>query len=177
MSKDAGSELAAEHGINVALRFKNERNLGCMDAAFLGRSIGTLNPPTPLCVREETRLCEVIDLLRAHKMGCILITDDKGRLAGIFSERDLTLKVDIDQAGITQQRVGEFMTVNPVTASFDMTIAYILNLMSQGGFRHIPIVDKDNLPVGMVSVKDIVDHMVSTFMDDLLNFELPPGFE
>jgi CBS domain-containing protein len=52
------------------------------------------------------------------------------------------------------------MTAKPVTERPDVSLAFALNLMSNGGFRHVPIVDQDNMPIGILSVKDVIDHIV-----------------
>jgi predicted transcriptional regulator len=66
-----------------------------------------------------------------------------------------------DTARVT---VKEFMTPDPISERADVSLAFALNLMSNGGFRHIPIVDQDKMPIGVVSVKDVVDHIVRTMV-------------
>jgi CBS domain-containing protein len=56
-------------------------------------------------------------------------------------------------------------------------IAWALNRMHVGGYRHVPIVDKDGLPRGMVSVKDIVDFIVEFFPAEVLNLPPDPSHE
>jgi CBS domain-containing protein len=57
--------------------------------------------------------------------------------------------------------VKDFMTASPITERPDASLAFALNLMSNGGFRHIPIVDQDKMPIGVLSVKDVIDHIVA----------------
>ncbi len=56
------------------------------------------------------------------------------------------------------------MTPQPVAQPPDVTIAHVLNLMSVRGFRHIPLVDEQHVPVGIISVKDIVDYITGEFI-------------
>ncbi|MGH2575518.1 MAG: CBS domain-containing protein, partial [Ignavibacteria bacterium] len=60
----------------------------------------------------------------------------------------------------------------PETLNYSDSIANALNLMSIGGYRHIPIVDNENRPAGVISIKDIVNFIVDHFHDEILN--LPP---
>jgi CBS domain-containing protein len=64
------------------------------------------------------------------------------------------------------------MTVHPQALNEEDTIAYALNFMDLGGYRHIPIVNELFEPVGLVSIKDIVSYLVEHFADEVLN--LPP---
>ena len=156
--------------VSEAIRLMCKTSLGVLDKGFLCQSLSMLQPKEPLCVEEKASLDTVLDLLRSKKTGCAIVVDKDGKVAGIFSERDFILKVARDFATLRSRPVAEFMTRNPETQPPDGTIAYALNLMSQGGFRHIPIIDSDSKPIGMVSVKDVVDHMVETFTADLMNF-------
>jgi CBS domain-containing protein len=64
------------------------------------------------------------------------------------------------------------MTKDPIAQTPDITVAFALNLMSQGGFRHLPLVDERNIPVGILSVKDMMDFIVGSFVEGLLNFDI-----
>jgi len=61
------------------------------------------------------------------------------------------------------------MTKDPVCERPETTVAYALNLMSHGGFRHLPIVDQDMMPIGILSVKDVVDYLVGKMMEGLVD--------
>ncbi len=80
-----------------------------------------------------------------------------GRLAGIFSERDLMKRVIVEGRDPRGTRVGEVMTADPRTVSPHEDLDTCLLLMKQYGFRHLPICDGDRL-VGMVSLRDILLH-------------------
>jgi CBS domain-containing protein len=60
--------------------------------------------------------------------------------------------------------VDQFMTRNPIRERPEASLAFALNLMSNGGFRHVPIVDQDDMPIGIISVKDVVEHIVRTML-------------
>ncbi|MCB0359791.1 MAG: CBS domain-containing protein, partial [Bdellovibrionales bacterium] len=63
--------------------------------------------------------------------------------------------------------LSEVMTSSPHTQTMTSTMAFCLTMMSEGGYRHIPIVDDDDIPIGLVSVKDIVDYIVGQLQLDL----------
>jgi CBS domain-containing protein len=60
------------------------------------------------------------------------------------------------------------MTADPVRERPETTIAFALTLMSNGGFRHLPIVDDEDQPIGILSVKDVVDFLVQKMMAGFL---------
>jgi CBS domain-containing protein len=78
------------------------------------------------------------------------------------------MMLDLERTEQLELPVSHFMTKNPSSAFMTTSIAYGLSMLSQGGFRHIPIVDDDNFPVALISVKDIVDHIVGQLTSDLL---------
>lgn len=151
--------------------------LGVLDSSFLCRSVSVLNPKDAVCVREDCSVDDVVSLLRLQKVGCLVVTDARGVVVGIFSERDLLLKVMEDFPLRRKDPVSKHMTLNPVTQPPHATIAFVLNLMSLGGFRHLPIVDEENKPIGMISVKDVVDFIVQSVNEDILGLELESGPE
>ncbi len=156
--------------VNKAIREACSRRLGVIDHGFLCQSLGILNPHQPITVAPGDSLESVVSKLRSLKVGCVLIVDAAGKPQGIFSERDLTLKLGLNGAEHGSKPISEFMTAEPQTAFINDPIAYALNLMSAGGFRHLPIVDSDGLAVGIISVKDVVDFIVATLVDDVLSF-------
>lgn len=122
-------------------------------------SIATIGLREPHAVTGSTSVRTCIEMMQSKRIGSILIIDPNGKMQGIFTERDCLMKIlgkDIDLA----KPVSDFMTRHPVCERPEASLAFALNLMSNGGFRHIPIIDQDNMPIGVVSVKDVVDHIV-----------------
>jgi CBS domain-containing protein len=110
--------------------------------------------------------------MAGERVGIILIVDD-GVLVGVFSERDVLLKVAASGINISETVVADLMTANPQTLRPDDELVYALNLMSVGGFRHVPIVNDNRQPVAVVSMRDIVEYIVSLYPDEVL--KLPPS--
>jgi len=142
-------------------------NIGAIDNRFLSKSIGLLNPSPPIIATHETTLYDALSLLQQHKIGSIAVIDSEKKLSGIFTDRDAVLKVALKGFDLKKVTLDTVMTPNPKTASMTTTIAFALHMMSEGGYRHVPIVDEENFVLAMISVKDILDYLASTVLQDL----------
>lgn len=127
-------------------------------------SIGSIGLKEPLTVSPTVSVAECIRLMQQHRVGSILITGPDGKLQGIFTERDCLMKVVGSEKSLETAPVTEFMTKSPFRERPEASLAFALNLMSNGGFRHIPIVDQDDIPIGIISVKDVVEHIVTKML-------------
>ena len=145
--------------------------LGVLDHRFLARSVGLLNPPPPLTLSHDAPVRTALELLKQHRVGSLVVVDDQGSIAGIFTERDVVLKFILSDIDIDQTPISALMTPEPHSEQMTCTMAYALNMMSLGGYRHIPLVDDDNMPIGVISVKDIVDYIVGQLTKDIVNFK------
>src|SRR5512144_2480379 len=99
---------------------------------------------------------DVAQRMVEHNIGAVPVLS-KGRLAGIFSERDLMKKVVVAGRDARSTRVGEVMTPNPYVVSPDEDLDTCLIVMKEHGFRHLPICEGERL-VGLVSLRDILVH-------------------
>jgi CBS domain-containing protein len=118
-------------------------------------------PPT-IMVLPTTPIREVVDRLAAGNVGCVLVVGPDGVLAGVLSERDLLMKAANSYEDAADRPAAEFMTPNPSTLPPDATVAWALNRMNVGGFRHIPIVE-DGRPVSVVSVRDLLGFLAESY--------------
>jgi CBS domain-containing protein len=126
---------------------------------------------TPLVVESNASLASVIEAMQNEERGTLLVVES-GKLVGIFTERDVLMKVAGHPIDLQSSKVSVFMTSDPVTLPADSTVAFALNRMVVEGFRHIPLVDDDNRPVAEVSMRDLIEYMSEFFNRDVLN--LPP---
>ena len=151
-----------------------------MDARTLALPISKLNPQEPCCVELGALVSEVTHLMQEGRFGCVLVVDKQGRLVGIITERDLLTKVVGKSINAADSVVDDIMSTSPEWLRVDDRIAFALNLMHFGGFRHIPLVVSDDnqngYPVGIVSSKDIVNH-VANFLEANLESSSPDGAE
>ena len=67
------------------------------------------------------------------------------------------------------------MTVDPETLSIHTTVAYVLNKMAVGGYRHVPVVDDEFRPAYVIAVRDVVSFLVDAFPREVLNLPTEPG--
>lgn len=156
-------ELIAEERAIEALR---------LGAAITKRAIRKLALRPFACVPPTVSVRAAVDAMNERRTGCVLVVEAE-RLQGIFTERDVLTKVVATGLSLEATTVAEAMTPDPECLTLDDGIAYALNLMSVGGFRHIPLVDSDMRPEGMLAMRDIVDYMVDLFPAEVLN--LPPS--
>lgn len=87
------------------------------------------------------------------RIGALLIVEG-GRIAGIFTERDALNKVLAGNLDPDTTPLSVVMVANPQTIRGDRPLAHALHMMADGGFRHVPVVDSDGAPLGMVSARD-----------------------
>ena len=125
----------------------------------------------PLTVDADSTVVAAVNVMNEKHTGCVLVQRD-GKLVGIFTERDVLRKV-IFRDGNRNWKVESVMTPNPETLPPTASVAYALNKMSVDGYRHIPIVEGGK-PVGVVSVKDIIQFVVEYFPDAVLNLPSDP---
>ncbi|MXV73698.1 CBS domain-containing protein [Candidatus Poribacteria bacterium] len=115
---------------------------------------------------------EAIDLLLANKIGAAPVIEND-TLRGIFSERDVLNKILNKQVGdLDVISVEEFMIADPETAQPEDSLNTAILYMARGGYRHVPIVDTENRPVGMVSIRDVISYLIEEFPQEVLT--LPP---
>lgn len=129
----------------------------------------------PVVVEPSTPLAVVVEKLRAANRGSVLVVEG-GAVIGIFTERDLMTRVNHAGEGWKQTPVREVMTESPVTVRTDQTVEDAMNHMVAGGYRHLPLVDDGEL-VGLLSIRDVLRHMVSYFPKEFLNQPTDPDSE
>ena len=109
-----------------------------------------------LTVEAGLPVVTVAQRMAERNVGAVLVMED-GRLAGIMTERDLMRAVARGLGASTV--VSECMTTNPDTIAPDDTIEHAAVLMIHGGYRHLPVVDGDEV-VGVLSIRDLVQVVV-----------------
>jgi CBS domain-containing protein len=138
---------------------------------LLADKIVTLDLARPLCVQSGSSVRQVIDTVRRHQVGAVLVCEGK-RPIGIMTERDVLMKVvrrDVDY----DEPVDKFMTPNPRTLTADNTIGEAITLMNSEGFRNIPIVAPGTgEATALFRVRDVIHHLAESFPEHVLN--LPP---
>ncbi len=142
-----------------------------LDESLLHEPVSVLPYVPPVIVTPGTTVTDAIHRMRENKIGCVLIRQENS-VIGIFTERDLLNRVIGPRLDIDQTVVGSVMTPDPETLAIDAPVAFALNLMGEGAFRRLPLVDDSGQPVGMLSVKHIVQYLTEFFSEEVLT--LPP---
>jgi len=127
-----------------------------------------------VAVPPGTTIGQAARIMKEHRVGCVLV-EDGGKLIGIFTERDILTKLVGTGYDPAKVAIDGVMTRNPETLTPEDPIAFALQRMSVGGFRHLPLVDLGGHPVGILSVKDIVDYLAEHFPQEILNIPPEPG--
>jgi CBS domain-containing protein len=103
----------------------------------------------------ETTVLEIARMLRENRVGCVVIVDGGGKLAGIVSERDVVRAIGADGAAMLDQPVSRCMTREVVTCRECDTIEELMAAMTAHRFRHMPVVERGKL-IGLISIGDVV---------------------
>jgi len=145
---------------------------GRLGAALLNqplRALATLRKA--VCVVPTVSVRSAIEQMNQNGVGCVLV-EERGQLTGIFTERDVLTKIVGTTLDLDHTSVASVMTPDPESLAPEDRVAYALNLMCIGGFRHIPLRDESGHPIGVVSMRNVVDYMVDVLRTEVLN--LPP---
>ena len=146
-----------------------------IDARLFGEPIKNLHCRAGhVSIPLGTTIGEAARIMKDHRVGCVLV-EEAGKLLGIFTERDILTKLVGTGYDPGKVQVDGVMTRDPETLTPEDPIAFAVQRMSVGGFRHLPLVDSLGRPVGILSVKDIVDYLAEHFPREVLNIPPEPG--
>jgi CBS domain-containing protein len=129
--------------------------------------IKRIGPLKPLVATAEATIWDAIRIMREGRHGSVLVVEpgDAANLVGIFTERDVLIRVWGSGLDINATPVNKVMTRDPVVLKEDDIMAYAIHLMAVRGFRHIPIV-KDGRPIGFVSVRGILRYIAEQVLTE-----------
>lgn len=128
--------------------------------------IRELSPNRPFTVDKNCSIKDAINHMQEKRFGSILIVDSEEKVVGIFTERDVLNKVvgKLDSKGM-ETSITEVMTEDPLCLTIEDEIAYVMNNMYIGNYRHIPIVSASGKAKGIVSIKDVLNFVLGQFPD------------
>jgi CBS domain-containing protein len=112
-----------------------------------GSDVVTIEPSASLAVAAKT--------LAERNIGALVVTGADRRVVGILSERDIVHELAEQGAAVLERPLSEFMTRKVMTCSHADTISSVMERMTQGKFRHLPVVEQNRL-VGIISIGDVV---------------------
>lgn len=131
-----------------------------VERALLADRVSVLDPKSAKTVSSDTSVGDVLKQMHDQQIGCMLVVDND-KLTGIFSERDALLKLGADVESKMDHPVSHYMTPSPQTLAADAKVAFAVQRMDLGGYRHLPILDENKRPTGVVSVRDILKYLTA----------------
>lgn len=110
-------------------------------------------------ISPRATLSDAVARLAKHHIGAIVVVDDHLRVEGIISERDVVRLLGERGTEALSAPLDSVMTRAVVTCTVDETVPMIMERMTRGRFRHVPVVERDRL-VGIISIGDVVKYRV-----------------
>ena len=150
-----------------------EEELQEIKGALVNDTIATLSPAEPLCLPATATVSEAIERMLERRQAGVLVVDASGRLIGIFTERDVLMRVTGRHLDPGLATLVEVMTRKPEALSVRDRVAYALHSMSVAGYRTVPLVDGEGRPIGVITVTDVIRWLANMFPEAVLN--LRPG--
>jgi CBS domain-containing protein len=117
-----------------------------------------------------TDLATAAKLLTKHRIGALVVLGVDGRLAGVLSERDIVRTIAESGSAVLQLPVAQVMTRNVSTCDVNDSINSVIDRMTKGKFRHMPVLDNDRL-AGMISIGDVLKWYIETIRDHIHQLE------
>jgi len=108
-------------------------------------------------IEPSATLAEAAKLLAERRIGAVLVLGIENRVAGILSERDIVRALAERGAAVLSERVDQVMTRKVFSCSPTDTVAQLMEQMTAGKFRHVPVVDQARL-TGIISIGDVVKY-------------------
>lgn len=109
-----------------------------------------------VCIGPAATLTEAAKLLTDKKIGAVVVRDKNGELSGILSERDVVHAIARNGGAALSDQVSMYMTPAPETCVESDTVESVMEVMTRGRFRHVPVLDDQFMLCGMVSIGDVV---------------------
>jgi CBS domain-containing protein len=135
-----------------------------VEASVSVDTVSSLHPKAPVTISSTALLGDALQMMVDQEIGGLVVTDESNRLIGILTERDYLTKVVGLMADYARQPLQSVMTPNPETVGPNDTIAFALQKMDVGGYRHLPVVE-DGIPIGIISVRDVIRHITRLCKD------------
>jgi CBS domain-containing protein len=169
IERDGDGESEVLEGDEQSPEIGRHRDVG---REMLETPLSDLKRSPAVTVPQTATISKVVELMRKKKVGAVLVKKGKA-VVGIFTERDLFSRAMASKAW-ARAPVKKFMTPNPDSLKLSDPVAYALNRMSVGRYRHVPLVKADGAPAGIISIRDVIDFIVELCPEEILNLPSRP---
>lgn len=117
-------------------------------------------------VSRTSTVFDAVKLMNDQRVGAVAVVNDD-TLAGIFTERDLMIRVVLEGKDPETTQIGDVMTAKCVSAPISMSMGEALQVMTEKHFRHLPVVDDDNKVLGLLSIRNLLHQRVDKLSQEL----------
>ena len=145
---------AIRRGVTAGI---DRANLPAEEARMTVKTILARKGNNVVTIEPNATLAQAAKLLAERRIGAVLVLGIEGRVAGILSERDIVRVLAERGAAVLNERVEQVMTRKVFTCGESDTVAKVMEQMTGGKFRHVPVVDQGH-PIGIISIGDVVNH-------------------
>lgn len=121
---------------------------------------------TIITIKPNETVANAAHTLHLNKIGAILAMDEQGGIAGVLSERDIVRGLAVHGANVLDRPVSALMTTRVVTCRPDDTVASVMVRMTEGRFRHMPVIDEGRL-AGVISIGDVVKQRIAEYSHEV----------
>lgn len=132
--------------------------------------INELTLREPIVVDPKDSLRSVMERMRASKASCVLVCAG-GMVAGIFTERDILTRLSAGGMDLGSP-IEKVMTANPKTLGPEDRLGTAIKMMTEQGYRHVPLVDENGRGAGLLTAREILTYIAEHFPAEVVN--LPP---
>lgn len=129
-----------------------------ISALIAGKRVETISP--------SASVHDLVNALNVHQVGALVVSPDGKKIEGIVSERDVVRAMPGKLDRLIGMHVRDLMTVEVVTCSAEVSVAELMNIMTERRIRHIPVVDNDENLVSIISIGDVVKAHISELDDE-----------
>ncbi|WP_372839000.1 CBS domain-containing protein [Phaeovulum sp.] len=117
-------------------------------------------PAGVITVAPNASVADAAALLSSRRIGALVVSSDGKRAEGILSERDIVRELGHRGGGCLSDKVSAIMTANPVGCLRNDTADQVMEKMTEGRFRHMPVIE-DGVMIGLISIGDVVKARLS----------------
>lgn len=175
VGRGSAEEVEPLEGDEGELQVGRARDVG---RELLRTPISEVRRGTPVTVPPDAPVARAVELMQKKRVSAVLVVERRRtrRVVGIFTERDLVNRA-LPARGYAKAPVERFMTPHPETLRAKDPVAYAINKMSVGRYRHVPLVDEAGRATGMISIRDVADLIVELCPEEILNLPPEPQLE